>query len=105
MSRVEELESLISQLESGQADVTTLKRLALICMENAVVDASSPSLSSGSNPSSPTPFKPVHPSPHLLHQDIWEKNNTFTRFFMALINFLEPTKVRNMYVKIPYICS
>ena len=94
-ARVQELETLITALDSGDADVAALKRLALICMENTVAELSSPPLSpEGLHPSSPTPIIPSH-STRLLHSDIWEKNKTFDRFFKALIKYLEPSRVCN----------
>jgi len=93
-ARVQELETLITALDSGDADVAALKRLALICMENTVAELSSPPLSPEGLPSSPTPNIPSH-STRVLHSDIWEKNKTFDRFFKALIKYLEPSRVCN----------
>ncbi|KDR83324.1 hypothetical protein GALMADRAFT_85351 [Galerina marginata CBS 339.88] len=87
----EELDSLISELACGDASVATLKRLAVICMENSSTELPSPSLSSGGHPSSPTPLAPSNSVP-TLHLDIWEKDKTFDRFFHALIKYLEPNR-------------
>jgi CLIP-associating protein 1/2 len=92
-ARVQELEDLITALDSGNADRAALKRLALICMENTVAELSSPPPSpGGSHPSSPTPAAPSHLTP-VLHSDIWEKNKTFDRFFKSLNKYLEPSRV------------
>ena len=99
-ARVQELEDLITALDSGDADVAALKRLALICMENTVAELSSPPLSPGDfHPSSPTPVVPSN-STLVLHSDIWEKNKTFDRFFKALIKYLEPSRVCNLIISL-----
>ncbi|PPQ79539.1 hypothetical protein CVT25_003421 [Psilocybe cyanescens] len=93
----QELDALISQLDKGDIDVPALQRLAIICMENAVVEPSSPSMSTASYPSSPTPLTPAHSLP-TLHVDIWEKNKTFEKLFSALMKYLEPTRTEDELV-------
>lgn len=89
--RIEELHNIISELEDGSAGVDSLKRLTLICMQLPAVEHSSPPLSPLSHPSGPTPLN----FPNLIeaHNDVWEKDNTFDRFFKALIQYLAPERV------------
>ncbi|KAF8164925.1 clasp N terminal-domain-containing protein [Crassisporium funariophilum] len=90
--RWQELESHISALGAGEADVSVLKKLVVICMENTVTDISSPMSSPRhtKHPSSPTPLVPSHPSS--LHSDMWEKNKTFERFFNAFNLYMDPNR-------------
>ncbi|KAF9563665.1 hypothetical protein CPC08DRAFT_705806 [Agrocybe pediades] len=87
----QELEDIVGALDRGDANVQMLKRLAMICMENAAPDSLSPSMSTGSNPSSPTPLNGSSVA-KALHVDIWEKNNMFDRFFKSLMNYLQPDR-------------
>ncbi|KAF9485369.1 hypothetical protein BDN70DRAFT_871407 [Pholiota conissans] len=90
----QDVNELISKLDSGDADVAALKRLALICVETSSSDLSSPPISPGTrHPSSPTPLPPSQKPTSLLHSDVWEKNKTFDRFFKALMKYLEPERV------------
>ncbi|CAA7260161.1 unnamed protein product [Cyclocybe aegerita] len=92
--RVQELDGLIASLDSGQADVATLKQLALICMANTVADLPSPPLSLETFPTSPTPLDTSRSIP-ALYSDIWEKNNTFDKLFKALIKYSVPTRTED----------
>lgn len=88
--RVEELEGFITALEQSPVSVRVLQKLALLCIENPVADASSPT-SNFSMPTSPSPFETRAIPP--LHDDIWTGDKRFQRLFNALIAFLEPSRV------------
>ncbi|KAJ3513329.1 hypothetical protein NLJ89_g3009 [Agrocybe chaxingu] len=92
--RVQELDGLIASLDNGEADVATLKRLALICMANTVADLPSPPLSLETFPTSPTPLDTSRSIP-ALYSDIWEKNNAFDKLFKALIKYSVPTRTED----------
>ncbi|KAF9057392.1 clasp N terminal-domain-containing protein [Panaeolus papilionaceus] len=89
--RLQELEQQISELGAEKGTVETLKRLALFCAENSVVDVTSPPLSPHDRqPGSPTPLSTSSLVP--LHTDVWEKSNIFDKIFKALITFIEASK-------------
>lgn len=87
--RIQELENAVSALEQGVADVDTLKRLAILCLENSVADLSPPT---SPEPSLPTP-ESSNQSSALQHAEMWKKNKTFDKFFKALVAYLQPTRV------------
>ena len=89
--RVQELESFIVALEQRPVAVRTLQKLALLCIENPVVDPTSPSTANFSSPSSLSPFS-NRPIPS-LHSDMWTKDKNFERLFNGLIACLEPSRV------------
>ena len=87
--RIQELDNTVSALEQGVADVDTLKRLALLCLENSVRDLSSPT---NPEPGLPIPESSKQSSA-LEHTEMWKKNKTFDKFFEALVTYLQPTRV------------
>ena len=87
--RIHELNSYIAALEEGDASIRVLQKLALLCVENPVVEPSSPP--SSPYPTSPSPFHSSARSVPSLHGDIWAKDKNFHRLFNALIKFLSPT--------------
>ena len=89
--RVQELESFIVALERRPVAVRTLQKLALLCIENPVVDPTSLSNADFSAPYSPSPFS--NRSIPSLHSDMWTKEKNFERLFNGLITFLEPSRV------------
>lgn len=91
-THTEDLENLISELVHGKGGIAVLKRLTIICKDNATIDPSSPSISSSSHTSSPSPSKPLD-LPSTLHLSIWEKNKTFDRLFDAILKYLNPSRV------------
>lgn len=90
--RVQELQGFIVALEHRPVNIRVLQKLALLCIENPVIDPSSP-LSSFSAPSSPSPFGARHIQS--LHADMWTIDKNFERLFNALIKFLDPLQVCN----------
>jgi CLIP-associating protein 1/2 len=89
--RIQELQSFIVALEQHPVSIRVLQKLALLCIENPVLDPSSPLSSGFSAPASPSPFS-ARPIPS-LHSDIWAKDKNFERLFNALIKFLDPSRV------------
>lgn len=96
--RVEELETYIALLGSGDADVLVLQKLVLLCLENPVLETSSPPLSPAFGyPTSPSPFIGTSRSLPSLQAEMWEQNKGFERLFNALIKYLEPIKVSYIF--------
>lgn len=92
--KVKELQSYITKLADGETDIHGLQELALFSIENPVSDTDPP-LSPGQEVlSSPSPFYTSRSLPS-LHADLWEVDKNFDRLFNALIQFLEPSKVRS----------
>jgi CLIP-associating protein 1/2 len=91
--RVQELKNFIDALEQQPINIRVLQKLALLCIENPVVDQTSPLSSSFSAPSSPSPFS-ARPIPS-LHSDMWANDKNFERLFNALMKFLDPSRVCN----------
>ncbi|EGO01747.1 hypothetical protein SERLA73DRAFT_166267 [Serpula lacrymans var. lacrymans S7.3] len=93
--RVQELESYITALGEGTADVSVLQKLAQLCMSNPASesDATSP-LSPGLGlPLSPSPFISVaRPLPPFI-PDLWTKDKSFSRLLNALFDYLKPSRV------------
>jgi CLIP-associating protein 1/2 len=98
VDRMAELQEYTSALESGSADLSTIQKLALLCVENPVDDVSPSSLSH-------SPSFEVRGLPSIgssrqipsLGADMWADGKNCDRLFTALVNFLVPTKV-NLYV-------
>ena len=90
--RIEELHRIIAELEDGSAGVDSLKRLTLLCMQLPAVEHSSPPLSPLSHPNGPVPLN--FPNTIVTYNEVWERDNTFDRFFRALIHYLVPERVR-----------
>ncbi|KZT26934.1 hypothetical protein NEOLEDRAFT_1161851 [Neolentinus lepideus HHB14362 ss-1] len=85
--KTSELEGYVLTLQSGEADVRTLQKLALFCAENPVAD---PAVSGDAfmDPSSPFIDKSVgHGS-----SELWTQEKRFTRLFSALVESLTPEK-------------
>jgi CLIP-associating protein 1/2 len=95
LDRIKELQSFIVALEQHPVSIRVLQKLALLCIENPVIDPSSPVSSAFSAPSSPSPFS-ARPIPS-LHSDMWTKDKNFERLFNALIKFFDPSRVRNQF--------
>ncbi|KAF9246968.1 clasp N terminal-domain-containing protein [Melanogaster broomeanus] len=91
--RVQELHEFIAALESDDADVRVLQKLALLCSNNPVpTDTASP-LSPGLGlPSSPPLFTSITRTLPPLVPDMWSKDKAFDRLFDALMKFLDSTK-------------
>ncbi|KAI0959785.1 hypothetical protein AcW1_004513 [Taiwanofungus camphoratus] len=89
---VQEFQDYISALETGEADVLVLKRLALFCVHNPIDEPASPVGSAFAVP--PTPSPSVGSSRSLPSQksDLWTQQKNFDRLFNALIRFLDPRK-------------
>ena len=90
-----EVKRCISALQSGEADTTILKSLALLCLNNPVNEDSNELKSSFSIPSSPSPmtvnFNKLRLSP--VEPMIWDEEKLFDRLFHALLAFLTPGRV------------
>ncbi|EPQ59550.1 hypothetical protein GLOTRDRAFT_136395 [Gloeophyllum trabeum ATCC 11539] len=87
--RASELEGYISALQSGEADVRTLQKLALLCSENPVANPSA-STDGFMDPSSPFIDKTVTLSTR--SSEIWSREKRFNRLFNALIQYLNPER-------------
>jgi len=88
--RVQELRGFIVALEERPVSVRALQKLALLCIENSVIDQPSPLSSEYFAPSAPSPFS-ARPVPS-LHPDMWTTDRNFERLFNALIKFLDPSR-------------
>jgi CLIP-associating protein 1/2 len=96
--RVQELNDYITALESDQTDIRVLQKLALLCSSNPIPSESTSPLSPGLGlPSSVSPFLGASHSLPPLIPDIWTKDKSFERLFNALIKFLEPSRVRQLF--------
>lgn len=94
-----ELNTCVSTLEKGLADVQVLKELALLCKANPVNEPISPISPELSDPSSPSPlFGQPSSSDLVLKSDLWTQEKAFDRLFNGLIKFLDTTKVRAVCV-------
>lgn len=93
-AKLQGLTRYVTALETGVADVHTLKKLALLCIENPIHDPSSPLSPSLSFPLSPSPL-PDSVRVRLLHSNMWTEGRLFDRMVGALIQFLKPEKVRS----------
>ncbi|RDB23289.1 Protein STU1 [Hypsizygus marmoreus] len=90
---VQELQSYITALKDGDPGIRVLQKLALLCIENPVVESSSPPPSPGFGfPSSPSPFFSPSRSLPSLQADLWDTNKNFDRLFNALVQFLDYTR-------------
>lgn len=94
-----ELKRVISALEDGTADISTLKDLAHLCSDNPVQEnglLDTMNLSESSYPDSPTPIiKKLGGS-----KTIWEEEKIFNRMFNALLAYLSVDRVgdvRSLY--------
>jgi CLIP-associating protein 1/2 len=89
-----ELQNYISALESGSADLRTLQKLALLCIENPVDDvALSPLSHSPSFGVASLPLIGGSRQIQSLGADMWMDGKNCDRLFTALVNFLEPSRV------------
>lgn len=91
--RQEELEGYIAALEQGPADVRVVKKLALFCREHPVNEPISPI--------SPDFSMPLRPSPLFgngrARSELWNRDKAFERLFSALLEYLDPARVRDGY--------
>ncbi|OCB84439.1 hypothetical protein A7U60_g8425 [Sanghuangporus baumii] len=85
------LKNCISALEDGSADAATLKKLALLCLDNPVLDEASDMSLSSSFLASPTP-RNGRLEKLQTEESIWRKEKLFDRMFDALKKFLTPDK-------------
>ncbi|TFY80271.1 hypothetical protein EWM64_g3741 [Hericium alpestre] len=92
--RAGELQEYISALEQGVADVSTLKNIALFCINHASVDSISPLSSTLSMPASPSPFIAAAMSLQSLKSDVWSENKSFDRLWTSLKAFLTPERAK-----------
>lgn len=87
-----ELNRVISALEDGSADISTLKDLAHLCSDNPVQEnglLDTMNLSESSYPDSPTPIiRKLGGS-----KTIWEEEKIFNRMFNALLAYLSVDRV------------
>ncbi|TFK56070.1 hypothetical protein OE88DRAFT_1692958 [Heliocybe sulcata] len=81
--KISELEGYISALQSGEWDVRTLQKLALLCTETPLADQAADGFM---DPSSPFVDKTVAPG----SSELWTQEKRFTRLFNALIEILNP---------------
>jgi len=97
--RVQELNDYITALESDQTDTRVLQKLALLCSSNPIPSASASPLSPGLGlPHSVSPFLGTNRSLPPLIPDIWTKDKSFERLFNALITFLQPSRVCQLFL-------
>ncbi len=92
--REETLKTYIAPLEQGTADVPVLKKLARLCMQNAVHEPLSPISTAFSVPRTSSPldgFGGRQRSPST--SEYWRQDRLFDQLFNALVNFLDPRKV------------
>ncbi|KII95772.1 hypothetical protein PLICRDRAFT_48721 [Plicaturopsis crispa FD-325 SS-3] len=92
--RVQELQTYIAALENGDASIRVLQKLALLCIENPVMEPPSPT-SSVYTPASPSPFILTSRALPSLHPDMWTNDKSFERLFNALIKFLDPSQAED----------
>ena len=96
---MQELNDYIATLESGQTDIRVLQKLALLCSSNSIPPEMASPLSPGLGlPSTISPFLGISRSLPPLIPDIWTKDKSFERLFNALIKFLEPSTVRQLFL-------
>ncbi|RDX53151.1 hypothetical protein OH76DRAFT_76865 [Lentinus brumalis] len=91
--REETLKTYIAPLEQGTADVPVLKKLARLCMQNAVHEPLSPISTAFSVPLTSSPldgFGGRQRSPST--SEYWRQDRLFDQLFNALVNFLDPRK-------------
>ena len=99
--KTQELQDYITAVETGSAETQVLQKLALFCLESPVMEPPSPPPSPGLDiPTSPSPFLSGSRSLPSLNGNLWDVNKSFDRLFNALIQFLDPTKVRTPLEKL-----
>ncbi|TFK76116.1 hypothetical protein BDN72DRAFT_786492 [Pluteus cervinus] len=90
VDRVQDVKQYIAELESTEAGVEVLQKVALLCIENpAAEEPSSPGLG---YPLSPSPFIGSSHSMHALHSEMWDQDRNFERLFRALVQYLDYTR-------------
>lgn len=95
--RVAELQNYIGALEGGSADLHTLQKLALLCVENPVEDISlSPLTHSPSFGATSLPMFGNSRHIQSLGADMWLDGKNCDRLFTALVDFLEPSRVSHL---------
>lgn len=101
--RVQELNDHITALESDQTDIRVLQKLALLCSSNPIPSGSASPLSPGLGlPSTVSPFLGSSRFLPPLIPDIWTKDKSFERLFNALIKFLQPSRVHQLFGAIDF---
>lgn len=85
-----DLSNYIKALEENVDDTQTLKNLALFCTKNSIDD----SLSSNSLSYPLTPPPGEYSSAQSLISHLWSTERRFDRMLNALLQFLQPAKVR-----------
>ena len=91
--RQSELEEYIAALEQGPADVRVVKKLALFCREHPVNEPISPISPDFSVPLSPSPLF----GNGRARSELWNRDKAFERLFSALLEYLDPARVRDGY--------
>ena len=90
--KLSELKRFISALEDGSADVTILKKLALLCRDTALHEDLSEMNTVFSFPATPSPLN-LQFNGGSLKATIWDEEKLFDRMFDALMSFLTAQKV------------
>jgi len=97
--KAQELKGYIASLEEGEASIHVLKKLVLLCLENPAIETSSPPPSPGFGlPSSPSPFLASTHSLPSLYPGIWDADKNFERLLNALLEFLQPIRVSDVWM-------
>lgn len=104
--RVQELDEYTTALENETANLHTLRKLIILCHQNAGPGYPSPPLSPlllSMRSSNGVPMSPLRPSPGPTHTansgsamlgDTWGDVSRFEKLFTSLCNFLRPNMVR-----------
>ena len=91
--REEALQTFVSALEQGSADVPVLKKLAQLCVRNPVQEPRSPGLPAFSVPLTPSPVDGFARQLTSSDSEFWTQDKLFEQLFNALVRYLDPKKV------------
>lgn len=91
-TKVSELKRFITALADESADITILKKLALLSMENPVQEDLSEMSAAFSFPATPSPLN-LQFKRGALKTTIWDEEKLFDRLFNALMQYLTYQKV------------
>ena len=94
-TQLNELLRCVSALEDGSADVAVLKKLALLCLDNPVHD-DAPNMNDSSFPITPSPTDNGFGTMN-VEDTIWNNEKIFDRLFDALMKYLSPSRVSDLY--------
>lgn len=92
--REQTLKTYIAALEEGSADVPVLKKLARLCTQNPVHEQLSPISPAFSVPLTPSPHDGFARDLSPSGAEYWTQDRLFDQLFNALVQFLDPRKVR-----------